>query len=199
VAGGFFDRPSHLNGQIIHYATTSNVLIAHSVLATHDPPFHPAYGLSGGEDTHFFMRAVLEGFRIAWADRAVVTETFPPDRVRWSWLVTREYRRGNTLSLCLRDLQDSSRRRVRRAVRGVLEIILGTAVALTAVRQGRQSLLRGMRQVALGAGMLTGLARVRFRPYGPLHETSRLAALEPSRWGSMPRSRKRRSEPRISQ
>jgi len=61
VDGGFFERPRHLDGELIDYARTSNVLIRHDVLQRHTPPFDPAYGLSGGEGTHFFMRAVLEG------------------------------------------------------------------------------------------------------------------------------------------
>jgi succinoglycan biosynthesis protein ExoM len=165
VGGGFFERPRHLDGELIGYARTSNVLIRHDVLQRHTPPFDPAYGLSGGEDTHFFMRAALEGARIAWADRAVVTETFPSERVSWRWLMAREYRRGNTLSLCLLDLTNSRRRRARRAAHGMLRIAKGFIATAASIGGGRASLLRAGREIALGSGMLTGLVGARFAPY----------------------------------
>ena len=165
VAGGFFERPRHEDGAIITYARTGNVLIAHRLLERHDPPFEARYGLSGGEDTHFFMRAVSEGARIAWADRAAVSETLPSERASWRWLLAREYHRGHILSMCLCDLTGSPARRARRAGHGALRIVTGLLGAGLAVRRGRAGLLRSARQVALGTGMLTGLAGIRSSPY----------------------------------
>ena len=84
-------------------------------LPADDPaPFNEAMGLNGGDDTHFFHRAGSQGYTIVWADDAIVHEIVPASRVNARWLLRREYRRGNTLSLCLRDLQDSPWRRIRR-------------------------------------------------------------------------------------
>src|SRR6266498_5233544 len=84
-AGGFYERPRHRSGQRLHYARTSNVLIAAQVFEGRAEPFSARYR-HGGEDTHFFMRAHLEGHAIVWADDARVTESFPDDRVRLGWL-----------------------------------------------------------------------------------------------------------------
>ena len=108
VEGGFFERGRYPTGHRLGYARTSNVLIAAPVIAAAGPaPFAEAFALNGGDDTHFFMRANDQGFSIVWADDAVVHETVPPTRLSARWLLMREYRRGNTLSLCLRDLHDS--------------------------------------------------------------------------------------------
>ena len=37
-------------------------------------------GLNGGDDTHFFTRAQMQGLSIVWADDAVVHETVPASR-----------------------------------------------------------------------------------------------------------------------
>ena len=108
VDGGFFERRRYPTGHRLPYARTSNVLIAAPVIAAAGPaPFAEALALNGGDDTHFFMRAHDQGFSIVWADDAVVHETIPASRLSARWLLMREYRRGNTLSLCLRDLHDS--------------------------------------------------------------------------------------------
>ena len=99
VAGRFFDRPRYRDGAELHYAATSNVLIARSVLGIATPPFNERLGLAGGEDTYFFRMAYLAGCRIVWADRAVVRESVPLSRCTARWLLRREYRRGNTLSI----------------------------------------------------------------------------------------------------
>ena len=155
--GRFFEAPRFSDLQPVHYAYTSNVLITSAVLGEFDPPFDERFGLSGGEDNHFFLRARLSGHGIVWADRAVVRETVSSTRTTVRWLVRREYRRGATLSQCLRELRDSPGRRLRRGVHGALRIGQGTGwIVLTAVG-GRAALVRGLRWTAFGLGLMVGL------------------------------------------
>ena len=169
--GRFFERQRFSTGHRLTYARTSNVLIARRVFPAGDPaPFNEAMGLNGGDDTHFFHRAWLQGFSIVWADDAVVHEAVPASRVRPRWLLRREYRRGNTLSLCLRDLEDSPWRRVRRATRAVLDVgrgAVGAVVGLSAC--GRAAVLAGVQRMCFGAGLLTGLAGMRYDEYRTVH------------------------------
>jgi succinoglycan biosynthesis protein ExoM len=169
VDGAFFERPRFRTGTTIHYSYTSNVLIASSVFRGEDRPFAEWFVLSGGDDTHFFLRARLNGHRIVWADEATVVETIPASRVDVGWLVRREYRRGNTLSLCLRDLVDSPLRRLRRAGQGLFRIVQGVTVLASAVARGRAAAVRGIQRVAFGVGLLTGLAGVRYDEYTEVH------------------------------
>jgi GT2 family glycosyltransferase len=170
LEGRFFERPRFATGQRITYARTSNVLIAARVFPAGDPaPFNEAMGLSGGDDTHFFLRAWLQGHCIVWADEAVVHELVPASRTTTRWLLNREYRRGNTLSLCLRDLQDSPWRRVRRTGLGLLNIGRGAAAALIGVVRGRAAVLTGLQRIWFGAGLLTGLVGLRYDEYAIIH------------------------------
>jgi succinoglycan biosynthesis protein ExoM len=168
-AGRFFERPRYPTGRRIHYARTSNVLIAMPVFGDEDEPFAEWFGLSGGDDTHFFLRARLAGRRIVWADEATVSEAIPASRVDARWLVKREYRRGNTLSICLRDLMDSPGRRARRAAQGVLRLVQGGLLLLAAPVRGRAGAVQALQRVALGAGLLSGLFGVRYDEYQVVH------------------------------
>jgi hypothetical protein len=83
--------------------------------------------------------------------------------------VKREYRRGNTLSICLRDLMDSPGRRARRAAQGVLRLVQGGLLLLAAPVRGRAGAVQALQRVALGAGLLSGLFGVRYDEYQVVH------------------------------
>mgnify|MGYP001620127384 CR=1 FL=1 len=168
VQGAFFERPRFPTGERLTYARTSNVLIEGSLMRDTATPFDERFGLSGGEDTHFFMRVRLGGAHIVWADGAMVSELVPATRVSVRWLVRRAYRRGNTLSLCLRDLSDSWPRRGRRVAGGILQVALGT-VRLASAVAGRARAVAGLAQIAYGVGLVTGLVGVRYEEYRTVH------------------------------
>jgi succinoglycan biosynthesis protein ExoM len=165
----FFERPRFADGALIGYARTSNVLIDLEALPEDGPPFAPKLALTGGSDTHLFMRMVDRGAAIAWADHAVVHEAMPASRVNVGWLLRREYRRGNTLSLCLRDLHDTWPSRLKRLARAVVEVVLGVFDVVAGVVRGRASALRGGQRMMLAAGMVTGLLNVRYDEYAVIH------------------------------
>jgi succinoglycan biosynthesis protein ExoM len=165
----FFERPRFGDGEAIGYARTSNVLIALGALPDDGPAFAPKLALTGGSDTHLFMRMVDRGARIAWADHAVVHEAMPASRVNTTWLLKREYRRGNTLSLCLRDLHDTWPARGKRVARAVVEVGRGVVDVAAGVVRGRASVLRGAQRAMLAAGMVTGLLNVRYDEYAVIH------------------------------
>ena len=164
--GRFLEPYEHRPDEPLWYAYTGNALVRRSVLEPADAPFSERFGLLGGEDTHFFMRVYIKGARIVWAPEARVHESIPAERMTESWLVRREYRRGNTLSLCLRDLEDSRLRRVKRVGHGVFRIGQGATLALASPLGGRATFVRGAQRIAFGAGLLTGLGAHSFRAYG---------------------------------
>lgn len=169
LRGRFFERPRFPTGREIHYAYTGNVLIAGRLVRAHPDPFDVRFGLTGGEDTHFFLRARLEGARIVWADDAVVTETVPPSKVKVGWIAARAFRRGSTLSLCLRFLQDSPRRRIRRTTHGMLRMGLGMVTLLSGLARGRVAFVRGVQEVAFGLGLIAGLFGRSLEEYRTIH------------------------------
>ena len=164
--GGFLAPYRYEQDEQLGFAYTGNVLVQSSVLEPAGAPFSERFGLLGGEDTHFFMRVHLSGAKIVWAAEALVHESVPAARMTASWLVQREYRRGNTLSLCLRDLEDSPQRRFKRVAHGLLRIGQGTAYTGAAILFGRRMLVRGLQRIAFGAGLITGLGAHTYRAYG---------------------------------
>ena len=166
--GGFFERPRHPDGARIHYARTSNVLIGPAALAVHDQPFEDT-GSDGGEDTLFFSRVHQAGLPIAWADGATVYESVPASRVSPRWIVLRQYRYGLTRSAVLRTLGGSPWHAGRRAGLGVVTVLRGLAQLLGAVRGGRAAAVKGAGTVALGVGLVLGLAGVGHDQYRQVH------------------------------
>ncbi len=167
--GRFFDRRRHHDGELIHYARTSNVLIAASVWGDDGHPFPESFSNNGGDDTYFFKRAYLAGNRISWSDRAVVDEYVPPSRVDVRWLMRREYRRGNTLSLCLRALEDTPLRRARRAGQGVFRIVQGVLILASGAVRGRAAAVQGLQRIWFGGGLISGLTGHVYQEYSTIH------------------------------
>src|SRR5439155_13528034 len=136
--GGFFDPLDFPAASRMHFAYAGNVLLR--VPAFADLRFSERYARLGGVDTHFFMRAHLRGFKIVWSASARVYESIPASRMRIRWLVRREFRRGNTLSLCLVELEASPWRRLKRALHALVRLGRGAAFVLLAVVRGRAAL-----------------------------------------------------------
>jgi glycosyltransferase involved in cell wall biosynthesis len=169
LAGRFFERRRHVHHEQINYATTSNVLIRRGCLDLVPGPFDAAFGLSGGEDTHLFAQLVRAGCRIVWCDTAAVQESIPDSRVSAGWLLRREYRRGQTLSLSLRASGGSPWRVLRRVGNGLRHVGAGVVATVSGTRRGRAGVLRGVRRTAFGIGMLAGLAGLRHEEYRTVH------------------------------
>lgn len=164
-AGAFHRRLEHVDGQLLDYARTSNVLVCAEAVLHHAEPFPQRMALTGGEDTFFFARAAAEGHEIRWSAPASVTEFVPASRTRIGWLVRREFRRGSTLSVVVSQLSPTPGRLVRRLGRGVVEMALGLILSLVGVVLGRVGVVRGLRRTAFGLGLVIGLTGWQIREY----------------------------------
>ena len=169
VAGRFFDRPRFAPDATIPYATTSSVLIAMPALDRYTKPFNEAMRFTGGTDTHLFMRLRNDGARIAWADGAIVTETFPSSRATLRWILARQYRRGNTLSLCHCDIDRSPRRKLHQVASGIWAVARGSGAALLGLFRGRVETVKGLQLTWLGAGLITGAFKIGYHEYKTVH------------------------------
>ena len=90
-----FERPFKPTGPITLVDATSNVLMSCAALrAIGWPQFDPAYGLSGGGDTEFFLRARELGISFGWTNEARISETLESERLKVSWVLRRSYRHG---------------------------------------------------------------------------------------------------------
>ena len=157
-------RPVWVNGEIIT-GYTCNTLLRMASPAVQGRRFALSLGQSGGEDTHFFTHMYQDGGRIAYAEKALLTEPVPESRASFMWLAKRRFRSGQTHGR----LQAAQKAGLRR-----LPLILSTAAkitycavatlvtALDPVRRSRSAL-----RASLHAGSLSGIFGVReIRQYG---------------------------------
>lgn len=168
VRGGFFERARFPTGRSLEpaFVATNNVLVRSEVFQKlGEEPFDARFALSGGSDTHLFMRARKDGFTMVWADGAVVHDRIPASRANARWILRRAYRFGNTLSLCERDLEPSWRTRLLRVAKSGKQISQGLLLLLASVFVGRRALVGALRHLCRGAGMLAGLAGLRYEEY----------------------------------
>lgn len=144
-------------------AYTGNVLVRARLLDGLEGPFDARYGLSGGSDSHLFMKLHRAGARIVYAEKAVTEEVVPASRARPGWVLRRAFRVGNTAVLCERDLVAGAP--AARLVRAAVRMGLGAASLPLGLVGGRGVALRALWNVAYGCGAFAGAIGIRYREY----------------------------------
>lgn len=169
VKGQFFEHPfvraRYPTGHPLELADTNNVLVSSEVLRGMDHLFDERFALTGGSDTHFFMRVFRAGHRIVWAGEAMVYDWVPRSRANARWVLQRAYRYGNTRSLCELDLEPSAPGRVMPAAKGVGRIVQGLLLIPVSLVRGRHALVRALHKICYGAGRLAGVVGVQYEEY----------------------------------
>jgi succinoglycan biosynthesis protein ExoM len=164
--GGLLDRQSHASGPVPnHYiCPTGNVLLRRAVFER-VAGFDEQFGLTGGEDTHFFIRVRRAGFKIVWSAAAITHERYSTDRANLKWLLRRGYRGGNSWVLVQSTFDKNVSTRAVRVVKAFGWIVLGGLKIPLAIFLGRAAMTRALRSIWLGAGMLAGLIDWRYEEY----------------------------------
>ena len=160
--GGFFRRPIFRTGDIVKLCSAGNVLIRSAVLAS-VPGFDEQFNLTGGEDSHFFLRIRECGFRMVFSSDAVVYEPITEKRANVSWLLRRGFQSGNCWALCERDLKPQSS--ATRGFKGIAHMCRGLLRVPASLWFGRAAVVRDLQELCAGAGMLAGVLGHRFQPY----------------------------------
>lgn len=170
--GKFFDRRRHPTGSLLRVAATNNALIRAEIFRNMDEHFSPRLGMTGADDTHFFMRVYRAGYKMVWADDALVHEWIPASRANAKWLLKRAYGLGTRITLCELDVEPSNSTRATRVVKASGRIIQGVLLApLSPILGGRRALLRALQYIARGAGIFAGLAGKGYQEYRKIHGT----------------------------
>jgi succinoglycan biosynthesis protein ExoM len=169
LKGRFFEhhfvRARYPTGYPLELADTNNVLLRSQVFAGMDKLFDERFALTGGSDTHFFMRVFRAGYRIVWAEDAQVHDWVPRSRASVGWILQRAYRLGNTRSLCELDLEPSVAGRVVPPVKGVGRIVQGLLLLPVSLALGRHAFVGALHKICYGAGRLAGVLGVQYEEY----------------------------------
>ena len=164
VAGRFFERPRQPTGTRVRAVGLGNALLRLSALGA--APFDARFGLTGGEDAHFFEILRRRRGTAVWCDEAVVYETVSPERATAGWVLRRAFRGGTTYSASLVALGAPPRRRALRAATCVARFAQGAALVPLAVPLGRGAAVQALARCSVALGGLTGLAGYRYEEYG---------------------------------
>jgi len=162
--GGFFDRGIRESGSTPDECRSGNVLICASVFAGVSA-FDERFGLTGGEDTEFFLRVRRAGYKIVCSAEACVYETVPTSRANLKAVLRRAYQSGNSWVLCESKLDRRVSRRIIRTAKACGWIVIGSASACVSPLFGMPTIARSLRNIWLGAGMLTALAGLSYQAY----------------------------------
>lgn len=166
---GFFDLPRHPTGAEVDMAFTGNVLIGIDWVRGPLPPFDPAFGKTGGEDSHYFMRARRAGARIVWADEAIVQEHVPASRGNVQWILYRAFRVGSQSVHCERSLMPLRRWLLPRLLKATGRTLQGALLLIPSIILGRAAAVAALRRVAHGFGCFSGILGIRPREYEVTH------------------------------
>lgn len=169
IDGAFFTYPRYGTGEEISIAATNNVLVSAHLFRGTREPFDPAFGLSGMDDSHFFMRLKQSGAKLVWADEAVVEELIPVSRARARWIVKRAFRIGNGYVFCVRTLLPVHRWLVPRVAGALARITYGALLLPFAALRGRAATVGALRTISNGLGSLAALAGKRYQEYTVIH------------------------------
>jgi glycosyltransferase involved in cell wall biosynthesis len=165
--GAFFEIGPYRDGTPTTFIATNNALVSADMVRRHGWRFQPIFNLTGGEDQHFFLRAVEQGYRAVTAADALVWETVPPDRTNARWLLRRKFRMGTTLATIDVLRSDTWRSRLRRAGKAAGRITVGCCQLWLVLPEGKAGLVKALSHVAWGLGSLAGLLGLRYQEYAP--------------------------------
>jgi succinoglycan biosynthesis protein ExoM len=167
--GRFFENPEPSQGQPLQTGSTDNALVSRALLGALDGPFDPAFGVSGGGDSHFFTYCHRTGARLAWAPDAVVLAEVPASRVSAGWILQRAFRIGNSAVFIERSYPRSVRRLAARAAASAARGARGAVLLLPAVARGRAAVVRALWDLCYAAGAWSALLGYRYLEYRRVH------------------------------
>jgi GT2 family glycosyltransferase len=163
-SGRFFSGHNFVAGDTVEIGYTGNVLISRKVMIA-VPAFDERFGLTGAEDTHFFLRVRRAGFKIICSGGGIVYETIPTSRARLRWLLRRAYQSGNSWVLCESTLDRRISTRIIRMVKAGVRILQGAMSVCISPVLGKAALAEALSNLFLGVGMIAALVGRNFQAY----------------------------------
>jgi succinoglycan biosynthesis protein ExoM len=169
IKGKFFEPLRYQTGQPIKFAGAGNVLVRAEVLREMGKIFDERFALTGGEDSHFFMRVDRAGYKLVWADRAIVYEWIPTSRMKINWILRRGYRCHSSYSLSEKELDPWLKVVLKRLVTGGGRMAIGVVTLLPSLFWSRDRFVTALLQICRGAGTVSGLMGRSYEEYQTIH------------------------------
>jgi glycosyltransferase involved in cell wall biosynthesis len=148
---------------------TGNLLARRSLFETMRAPwFDPSFGMSGGEDKDFFVRAKAGCATFAWANDAIVYDYVPPSRANLKWALSRAYSAGNSDMRVFLKYRPKTRAKLNEFARIAAALLLNPALfVILAFNPNRR--VRPLRKMCRAFGKIAALRGRYYDEYSVIH------------------------------
>lgn len=160
LKSNFFEKPNA--------PVTANSLISSKVFYSLGKHFDPKFALTGGSDTHFFLRLTKLGFKTIRISDIVVEEEIPMSRANAKWILKRAFRTGCTASMIDIDL-NGNKAIFKRIIIALVRLTQGIFSFPIFLLKGKQGVVKSLWYIYKGFGVLYGLIGGRYLEYKEVH------------------------------
>ncbi|MBO3459838.1 MAG: glycosyltransferase [Aetokthonos hydrillicola CCALA 1050] len=165
VRGKFFESGRYPTGCLLKVAFTNNVIVRSEIFKKFEQVFDHRFAITGGEDCHFFMRLYHMGYKMVWADNAIVYEWISDSRTNMKWILLRGYRTWGTHSLCEREFEPLIKVQAIRVAKGSALILIGVLLLVPSFTFQKHIFVKALLRIYRGCGTFSGLLGSPYQEY----------------------------------
>lgn len=159
-SGDFHSYPRYKTGQRLETGYTGNVMLSTKItkrLKEGETLFDNRFAQNGAEDAYLFACLYKEGFKMVWADDAVLYEPVAEQRLSLQWILKRGFWSWSVHSFIESELYPSLKIQAIRAMKGCALISLGIVGVGPSILLGKAKVARSLLRIYRGMGTLSGL------------------------------------------